>query len=372
MASRTGVQVSRGPLGTHVHAEEGSRRRCGRGENRSGSGVCGKPCVAFRRTDRLIRCDALSVPARFRHGCTTRTGEPGVRRSGGVPRRRGLSDIPSGCGHLVCTRCPVRHLRRGEGPHVQPLVKHSVLVAATATGILAGAAAGAHADSGAAGRTAAAPGVLAGNLLQAPVHLPVNLCGNTVNVIGLLNPAFANHCANTGSGHRPPGHKPPGHKPPGHKPPDGHQPPGHKPPGHKPPGHKPPDGHQPPGHKPPGNHQPPGHKPPGHKPPGNQPPGHKPPGHEVPGTPGPGGHQPPTDPQRPGHRPPTDVAGEVDSRNPSGATPAGGGGREAGHAVQIPALAHTGSDHLGAAAAASGALLLGGVALVRRGRSPRT
>ncbi|MEU7205565.1 chaplin family protein [Streptomyces sp. NPDC045470] len=239
---------------------------------------------------------------------------------------------------------------------MQHFVKHSVLVAATATGILAGTAVGAYADSGAAGRTAAAPGVLAGNLLQAPAHVPVNLCGNTVNVIGLLNPAFANHCASTGSGHRPPGHKPPG----------GHQPPGHKPPGHKPPGN-----HQPPGHKPPG-HKPPGHKPPGHQPPGHhQPPGDRPPGHEVPGTPGPGGHQPPTDPQGPGHRPPADVAGEVDSRNPSAATPAGGRGREAGHAAQAPALAHTGSEHLGAAAATSGALLLGGMALVRRSRSPR-
>ncbi|GAA2449948.1 chaplin [Streptomyces mauvecolor] len=40
------------------------------------------------------------------------------------------------------------------------------------------------------------PGVLSGNLLQAPVHVPVNLCGNTVTVIGLLNPAFGNPCVN--------------------------------------------------------------------------------------------------------------------------------------------------------------------------------
>lgn len=31
-----------------------------------------------------------------------------------------------------------------------------------------------------------------------PVHVPVNLCGNTINVIGLLNPAFGNHCVNAG------------------------------------------------------------------------------------------------------------------------------------------------------------------------------
>lgn len=31
-----------------------------------------------------------------------------------------------------------------------------------------------------------------GNLAQVPVHVPVNVVGNTVNVIGLLNPAFGN------------------------------------------------------------------------------------------------------------------------------------------------------------------------------------
>ncbi|GCE15204.1 hypothetical protein KTT_50630 [Tengunoibacter tsumagoiensis] len=38
--------------------------------------------------------------------------------------------------------------------------------------------------------------VLSGNLLQAPVHVPINVCGNTVNVIALLNPAFGNTCIN--------------------------------------------------------------------------------------------------------------------------------------------------------------------------------
>lgn len=28
------------------------------------------------------------------------------------------------------------------------------------------------------------------------MHIPVNVCGNTVNVIALLNPAFGNTCAN--------------------------------------------------------------------------------------------------------------------------------------------------------------------------------
>lgn len=40
------------------------------------------------------------------------------------------------------------------------------------------------------------PGVLSGNVVQVPIHIPVNVCGNTVNVIGLLNPAFGNACIN--------------------------------------------------------------------------------------------------------------------------------------------------------------------------------
>ncbi|MFF7866161.1 chaplin [Streptomyces qaidamensis] len=52
------------------------------------------------------------------------------------------------------------------------------------------------ADAGAQGKAVGSPGVLSGNVVQVPVHIPVNLCGNTVNVIGLLNPAFGNECEN--------------------------------------------------------------------------------------------------------------------------------------------------------------------------------
>ena len=48
------------------------------------------------------------------------------------------------------------------------------------------------AGGGAHGGAVGSPGVVSGNLVQAPVHVPVNVCGNTVNVIGLLNPAFGN------------------------------------------------------------------------------------------------------------------------------------------------------------------------------------
>ncbi|NUK12049.1 chaplin [Streptomyces lunaelactis] len=53
---------------------------------------------------------------------------------------------------------------------------------------VASATTGAHAD----GTAVNSPGVGSGNLVQAPVHIPVNAVGNTVSVIGALNPAFAN------------------------------------------------------------------------------------------------------------------------------------------------------------------------------------
>ncbi|MEU6404616.1 chaplin [Streptomyces sp. NPDC046985] len=74
-------------------------------------------------------------------------------------------------------------------------VRAAALVAAAGAVLLGGAAA-ASADSGAQGAAVGSPGVLSGNLIQVPVHIPVNACGNTVNVIGALNPAFGNACAN--------------------------------------------------------------------------------------------------------------------------------------------------------------------------------
>ncbi|MCF3125155.1 MULTISPECIES: chaplin [Streptomyces] len=57
---------------------------------------------------------------------------------------------------------------------------------------MASATGGAHAN----GEAVKSPGVGSGNLVQAPVHVPVNAVGNTVSVIGALNPAFANDGVN--------------------------------------------------------------------------------------------------------------------------------------------------------------------------------
>jgi hypothetical protein len=59
-----------------------------------------------------------------------------------------------------------------------------------------GMAAPAFADTDAVGSVASSPGVLSGNLVQVPVHLPASLCGNSLSVIGLLNPAFGTACLN--------------------------------------------------------------------------------------------------------------------------------------------------------------------------------
>jgi hypothetical protein len=76
-----------------------------------------------------------------------------------------------------------------------------LITVAAAGGVLAALSGGtAYADAGAQGATANSPGVLSGNGVQLPVHVPVNVCGNTVTVVGLLNPATGNACGHAGSG----------------------------------------------------------------------------------------------------------------------------------------------------------------------------
>ncbi|MEW2415923.1 chaplin [Streptomyces sp. NPDC046866] len=65
---------------------------------------------------------------------------------------------------------------------------------------VAGVGAFAYADADAGGTAERSPGLLSGNLVQLPVHVPVNVCGNTVSVAGLLNPAAGNRCTNGAGG----------------------------------------------------------------------------------------------------------------------------------------------------------------------------
>ncbi|MEU3028147.1 chaplin [Streptomyces incarnatus] len=64
--------------------------------------------------------------------------------------------------------------------------------------VVIGSAGLALADAGAEGAAVGSPGVLSGNVIQVPVNIPVNVCGDSIDVIGLLNPAFGNTCVNQG------------------------------------------------------------------------------------------------------------------------------------------------------------------------------
>ncbi|MGW1724026.1 chaplin [Streptomyces sp. NPDC002306] len=74
-------------------------------------------------------------------------------------------------------------------------LKKAAAVTMVAGGLIAAGAGMASATDGgawASGEAKHSPGVVSGNVIQVPVHVPVNAVGNSVNVIGLLNPAFGN------------------------------------------------------------------------------------------------------------------------------------------------------------------------------------
>ncbi|MFF0293359.1 chaplin [Kitasatospora sp. NPDC004614] len=77
-------------------------------------------------------------------------------------------------------------------------IKKAAAVGAAVVGIVAAGAGSALASSEAEGVAAGSPGVVSGNQIQVPIHIPVNLCGNSIDIIGLLNPAFGNTCVNGG------------------------------------------------------------------------------------------------------------------------------------------------------------------------------
>ncbi|MCY0931142.1 chaplin [Streptomyces sp. H27-H1] len=79
-------------------------------------------------------------------------------------------------------------------------IAKAVAVTASAAAILAGGAGMAAADATAEGAAIGSPGVLSGNVVQVPIHIPINFCGNTINAGGFLNPAFGNTCINASGG----------------------------------------------------------------------------------------------------------------------------------------------------------------------------
>lgn len=76
-------------------------------------------------------------------------------------------------------------------------VKHKKSAAVVIGALLAvGMATPAFADDGVTGYSVGSPGVLSGNVFQIPIGIPVNACGTSVSLVGLLNPTADNACVN--------------------------------------------------------------------------------------------------------------------------------------------------------------------------------
>src|SRR6185369_101047 len=103
-----------------------------------------------------------------------------------------------GCGRVLAT------CLEGREP-MKRVTRNGLIAAAAASGAMA-VALPAYADSAANGAAAGSPGLISGDTIQLPVHVPVNVCGNTVDVLGVLNPAAGNACVNRGAGRGGSGH----------------------------------------------------------------------------------------------------------------------------------------------------------------------
>jgi hypothetical protein len=78
-------------------------------------------------------------------------------------------------------------------------MKKVAAVVAIAGGIAATGAGVATASAESQGAAVESPGVVSGNQIAADLHVPVNVCGNTVDIlIAVLNPTFGNTCVNAG------------------------------------------------------------------------------------------------------------------------------------------------------------------------------
>jgi hypothetical protein len=79
--------------------------------------------------------------------------------------------------------------------YVMSRIAKAAVVAFGTGAVVLGGAGMALADAEAEGQAVGSPGVISGNVIQVPIQVPINLCGNTINIIGLLNPAAGNVCA---------------------------------------------------------------------------------------------------------------------------------------------------------------------------------
>ncbi|MFE9220449.1 chaplin [Streptomyces lavendulae] len=75
-------------------------------------------------------------------------------------------------------------------------IRTAIAAAALAAVGILGATGTAIADADANGSAVGSSGLLSGNVVQVPINAQLNICGNSINLIGVLNPAAGNNCFN--------------------------------------------------------------------------------------------------------------------------------------------------------------------------------
>ncbi|WP_046726511.1 chaplin [Streptomyces humi] len=77
-------------------------------------------------------------------------------------------------------------------------IRSLAVTGAVAAALALGGTTAAFADNGAdaTGTASNSPGLLSGNVVEVPVSVPINACGDSIDLIGLLNPATGNACTN--------------------------------------------------------------------------------------------------------------------------------------------------------------------------------
>lgn len=74
--------------------------------------------------------------------------------------------------------------------------KTLVAAAFAAVAVLGSAGTAFASGAGAIGGASDSPGLLSGNVIQVPINLPVNVCGNDVSILAALTGAAGNTCVN--------------------------------------------------------------------------------------------------------------------------------------------------------------------------------
>ncbi|MFE0189913.1 chaplin [Streptomyces sp. NPDC059008] len=76
-------------------------------------------------------------------------------------------------------------------------IKRAAAITMVASGLaLAGAGVASAHGPQAGGQAVHSPGIVSGNNTQVPVNVATNVCGNSLHIVGILNPNFGERCVN--------------------------------------------------------------------------------------------------------------------------------------------------------------------------------